>query len=89
MKTTLQQIELAGEVLDLTDFATQENVKEIIEAVENIDLTSVAKQGENSEATNSKILEEVAKYADAQAVIDEMVAIQLETIIGKQQDENT
>lgn len=45
MKTTLQQIELAGEVLDLTDFATQENVKEIIEAVENakpeIDFTPI------------------------------------------------
>lgn len=80
--------------VDLTPVAkesTLTSAKEvIIEAVGNIDLTSVAQQGDNKEATNSKILEEVAKYADAQATIDELLAIQLETIIGKPKtDENT
>lgn len=99
MKTTLEQIELLGEVLDFTDFATQENLDtakgEILTAVENakpeidfssvenkvqeesaaiqkkidniklpeIDTSELAKQGENQEATNSKIYEELQKVA--------------------------
>lgn len=48
MKTTLTQIELAGEVLDLTDFATQEGVNALGGKIDNIkidvDLSPVAKE---------------------------------------------
>ena len=46
----------------------------------------IAKQGENQEATNSKILEETLKLSDIQPMIDELLAIQLETIIGKEDE---
>lgn len=48
-----------------------------------IDTTELAKQGNNPDATNTKILEETLKVSDAQAQIDELIAIQLQTIIGE------
>jgi hypothetical protein len=48
----------------------------------NIDTTELAKQGDNPDATNTKILEETLKVSDAQAQIDKLLAIQLQTIIG-------
>jgi hypothetical protein len=44
-----------------------------------IDTTELAKQGENPDATNTKILEETLKVSD----IDQLLAIQLQTIIGE------
>lgn len=62
-----------------------EGVSALSTKIENIDLSSVAKQGDDPEATNSKILEELSNVSDAQETIDELLAIQLQTIIG---DEN-
>lgn len=91
MKTTLEQLEINGEVLDITEYATKEEMQSVAkestllqesaaikDKIDNIDLSSIeekidniklpeidttelAKQGENPEATNSKILEEVGK----------------------------
>lgn len=47
------------------------------------DTTELAQQGDNPDATNTKILEETLKVSDAQAQIDELIAIQLQTIIGE------
>jgi len=49
----------------------------------NVDLSEISKQGDNPDATNTKILEETLKVSDAQAQIDELIAIQLQTIIGE------
>ena len=49
----------------------------------DIDTTELAKQGDNPDATNTKILEETLKVSDAQAQIDQLLAIQLQTIIGE------
>jgi hypothetical protein len=43
----------------------------------------VAKQGENTEATNTKVLEEILKVSDTKSQIDQLLAIQLQTIIGE------
>lgn len=68
MNTTLQQIHLNGEVIDLTEFAKEQTLTDGID----------------------DILTEVSKVSDAQAMIEELLAIQLETIIGKPKtDENT
>lgn len=48
-----------------------------------VDLSGVAQQGDNPKATNTKILEETLKVSDAQEQIDELIAIQLQTIIGE------
>lgn len=91
MKTTLEQLEINGEVLDMTEYTTKEEMQSVAkestllqesaaikDKIDNIDLSSIeekidniklpeidttelAKQGENPEATNSKILEEVGK----------------------------
>lgn len=59
---------------------------------EKLDLSSVESKveevgnnllGTNKEATNTKILEETLKVSDAQAQIDQLLAIQLQTIIGE------
>ena len=62
-------IDNATPEIDLTEVAKETTLnsakEEILTAVENakpeVDLSGVAKQGENPEATNSKILEEVGK----------------------------
>lgn len=83
MNTTLKQITmstpLGEEVLDMTEFATNESVVQGLQEVnekidieslaiqtkiDNIDLSSVAKQGENTEATNTAILAEIKAIND-------------------------
>ena len=68
MNTTLKQITmstpLGEEVLDMTEFATNESVVQGLQEVnEKIDL-SVAKQGDNIEATNTAILAEIKAIND-------------------------
>ena len=68
--TILQYIEQQG--LQLESIAKEETLTQgintITDKINNIDLSSIAKQGENIDATNSKILEELMKlnvsYAD-------------------------
>lgn len=112
MRSTLDELNINGEVLDMTEYATTEEVtksesnvtsaigvakEEIIGAVshietkvdegvatlsnkiDNIDLSSVAKQGENQEATNSKIYAMLGKI---NGIFDEY-ALQLHDIIGE------
>ena len=43
MNTTLQQIHLNGEVIDLTEFAKEQTLVKIKDAINNIDLTGAAK----------------------------------------------
>lgn len=45
------------------------NIGEAIKGLENLDLSELAKQGDNPEATNSKILEEVQKVSSIDADI--------------------
>lgn len=69
MKTTLEHIEIAGEILDFTDFATKEGVSALSNKIDNIklpeiDTTELAKQGENQEATNTAIYNAVKSLPD-------------------------
>lgn len=74
-----------------------QGVEEIIKAIENIDFSALAKEStltqvaskveEEADSIEAKINEIVTAYNNGQEIIDQMVAIQLETIIGT--DENT
>lgn len=59
------------ENLDLSEVAKESTSKEILEEVKNIDIdtTELAKQGDNQEATNSKIYDEVQKVSSIDADI--------------------
>lgn len=72
--------EALGDVkIDTTDLAKEQTLLEVSDKLDK----NVAQQGNNPEATNTKILEETLKVSDAQAQIDELIAIQLQTIIGE------
>ena len=79
--------EALGDVkIDTTELAKEQTLLEVSKKLNNlnvdVDLSNVAQQGNNHDATNTKILEETLKVSDAQAQIDELIAIQLQTIIG-------
>lgn len=64
--------------------SVESKVEEVGNKIDNIqlpeiDTTELAKQGNNHDATNTKILEETLKVSD----IDQLLAIQLQTIIGE------
>ena len=59
--------------LPALDAALHEESVAIQTKIDNIDLSSVAKQGENQEATNSKILEEVGNASAALTAINEIL----------------
>lgn len=62
-------------------------VQEVRNDIKNIDLSSVeSKVEEEADSIEAKIDEIVTAYNNGQEIIDQMVAIQLQTIIG---DENT
>lgn len=73
--------------IDTSDLAKEQTLLEVSKKLNNlnvdVDLSNVAQQGNNHDATNTKILEETLKVSDAQAQIDELIAIQLQTIIGE------
>lgn len=73
----------AVENIDLSSVESkvEEESQAIQEKIGNIklDTTELSKQGDNPEATNTKILEETLKVSD----IDQLLAIQLQTIIGE------
>lgn len=76
---TLQESynQLADKVAELDGVAQEESVKDISSKLDNlnvdVDLSGVAKQGNNPEATNSKILEEVQnKLTPLEAVLTEL-----------------
>lgn len=80
--------ESLGDVkIDTTELAKEQTLQEVSDKLDNlnvdVDLSNVAQQGDDPEATNTKILEETLKVSDAQAQIDELLAIQLQTIIGE------
>lgn len=80
--------EALGDVkIDTTELAKEQTLLEVSDKLDNlnvdVDLSNVAQQGNNHDATNTKILEETLKVSDAQAQIDELIAIQLQTIIGE------
>ena len=77
--------EALGDVkIDTTELAKEQTLLEVSKKLNNlnvdVDLSNVAQQGDNPEATNTKILEETLKVSDAQAQIDQLIAIQLQTI---------
>ena len=88
IENKVEEVKQAVNNIDLSPIETKvdEGVATLSTKIDNIDLSSVAKQGENPEATNSKILEETLKLSDIQSMIDELLAIQLETIIGKEDE---
>lgn len=59
--------------IDLTPIENKvdEGVSTLSTKIDNIDLSNIAKQGENTEATNSKILEEVHKILSRSVKYDE------------------
>jgi hypothetical protein len=79
MNTTLKQMTLptpkGDEVLDMTEFATNESVVNGLASVES-------KVEAEADSIEAKIDEIVAAYNNGQNIIDQMVAIQLQTIIG-------
>jgi hypothetical protein len=79
--------EALGDVkIDTTELAKEQTLLEVSDKLDNlnvdVDLSNVAQQGDDPNATNTKILEETLKVSDAQAQIDKLIAIQLQTIIG-------
>ena len=76
---------------DLSEVAKESTLNEVSNKLDNlnvdVDLSSVAQQGDNTEATNSKILEEVLNVGDTFInTYDEMIAIQLRAIIGEEEE---
>lgn len=67
---TLQEVKNAAENIDLTPIENKvdEGVSALSTKIDNIDLSSVAKQGENQEATNTAILEGINKILSRSAV---------------------
>ncbi len=60
-----------------------QGISEINEAVANIDLSSIESKVETeADSIEAKITEIVTAYNNGQEIIDQMVAIQLQTIIG-------
>lgn len=75
---------------DLSEVAKESTLNEVSNKLNNlnvdVDLSSVAQQGNNTEATNSKILEEVLNVGDTFInTYDEMIAMQLRAIIGEEE----
>lgn len=75
---------------DLSGVAKESTLNEVSNKLNNlnvdVDLSSVAQQGNNTEATNSKILEEVLNVGDTFInTYDEMIAMQLRAIIGEEE----
>lgn len=75
---------------DLSEVAKEYTLNAVSNKLDNlnvdVDLSSVAQQGDNTEATNSKILEEVLNVGDTFInTYDEMIAMQLRAIIGEEE----
>ena len=75
---------------DLSEVAKESTLNAVSNKLDNlnvdVDLSSVAQQGDNTEATNSKILEEVLNVGDTFInTYDEMIAMQLRAIIGEEE----
>lgn len=84
-ETLVQGIAQFVEALNNIDFTDLENsIAEVKNAVVNIDFSALAKEQTLLDKAE-EIVTEVQKVNDAQEIIDQMVAIQLQTIIG---DEN-
>ena len=77
MTQGISEIKNAVTNIDLS--SVENKVEEVGNKIDKVDTTELAKQGNNPEATNTKILEETLKVSD----IDQLLAIQLETIIGE------
>ena len=79
-----QTVELASKIdsIDINNLAKEETLNQVKDKLDNldvnVDLREISKQGTNPDATNTKILEETLKVSD----IDQLLAIQLQTIIG-------
>ena len=70
VKTSISKIDLSS---------IESKVDVVGNKIDKVDPTELSKQGNNPEATNTKILEETLKVSD----IDQLLAIQLQTIIGE------
>lgn len=76
--------------IDLTLVAKEATLNEVSNKLDNlnvdVDLSSVAQQGDNIEATNTKILTEVQNVGSTFiSTYDEMIAMQLRAIIGEEE----
>ena len=90
----LEEVKEAVENIDFTDL--ENSIAEVKNAVANIDFSALAKEDtltqgissveskveEEADSIEAKIDEIVAAYNNGQEIIDQMVAIQLQTIIG-------
>jgi hypothetical protein len=67
VENKVDEVKQAVENIDLSpvESKVEEGVNTLSGKIDNIDLSSVAKQGENAEATNTKILEEIGNVATA------------------------
>ena len=82
LENSIAEVKNAVENIDFS--SVESKVEEVGNKIDNIklpeiDTTELAKQGNNPDATNTKILEETLKVSD----IDQLLAIQLQTIIGE------
>ena len=73
----LTAVENTKPEVDLSRVAQESTLQQVKNAVENIELpeidtSAIAKQGENAEATNSKILEEVAKETTLRDIAEKL-----------------
>ena len=96
-ETLIQGVEDIIKAVENIDFTDLENsIAEVKNAVVNIDFSTIAKEDtltqglssveskveEEADSIEAKIDEIVAAYNNGQEIIDQMVAIQLQTIIG-------
>ena len=86
LENSIAEVKSAVANIDFSALAKEETltqvaskVEEVGNKIDKVDTTELAKQGNNPEATNTKILEETLKVSD----IDQLLAIQLQTIIGE------
>ena len=72
--------------IDITNLAKEETLSQVKDKLDNldvdVDLTDLAKEQTLTDGIDD-ILTEVSKVSDAQSQIDELIAIQLQTIIGE------
>ena len=72
--------------IDITNLAKEETLNQVKDKLDNldveVDLTDVAQEQTLTDGIDD-ILTEVSKVSDAQSQIDELIAIQLQTIIGE------
>lgn len=83
LENSIAEVRNAVANIDFSALAKESTLIQGISSVESkVEEVGNNLLGTNKEATNTKILEETLKVSDAKAQIDQLLAIQLQTIIG-------